>query len=282
MSGCSWRSCVTDSALFPRGRGGRLPPNATKGYGLANRWSIGNDEPMGARHSAVGRPARPTVRRPAPVGATALRAASPRALPRRTTAPWLVCAASLVAACSPSIVRASGTATVPTGASIPTTTTTADPWAVPAVIDVAYLNRVLAELDHIDGDAYRDARAMNAVTPRYLELERSIRADDTEVALNTKILQAELGRNWANVRTPLGDRHTKVLKMISAPAPCIFATVTIDLDDYTVSPVKFPPWSIALLSASPTTDNPTHWVLAEDGFNPDGSTPSATSACARS
>ncbi len=237
---------------------------------------------MGARHSAVVRPARPTVRRPAPVGATALRAARPRALPRRTTAPWLVCAASLVAACSPSIVRASGTATVPTGAPIPTTTTTADPWAVPAVIDATYLNRVLAELDHIDGDAYRDARAMKAVTPRYLELERSIRADDTEVALNTKIIRNAMAQDWRNVRPLPGDRHTAVIRMIPAPAPCVFAAVSVNLDDFTLKSVKYPPWSVALLPAPPSNDNPTHWVLVEDGFELDGSIPSATHACATS
>jgi len=237
---------------------------------------------MGARHSAVGRTARRTVRRPAPVGATALRAARPRALRRRTTAPWLLCAASLVAACSPSIVRASGTATVPTGAPIPTTTTTADPWAVPAVIDATYLNRVLAQLDHIDGDAYRDARAMNAVTPRYLQLERSIRADDAEVALDVKNLRHDLAHNWANVRQAPGDRRTTVLKLIPAPAPCVFASVSLNLADYTINPVKYPTWSVALLPAAPTTVNPTHWVLAEDGFDFHGGIPSAASACATS
>jgi len=192
----------------------------------------------------------------------------------------LVCAAALVAACSPSIVRASGTAAVPTGAPIPTTTTTADPWAVPAVIDATYLNRVLAELDHVDGDAHRDARLMSAVTPRYLELERSIRADDAEVALGTKVLQSDIQQHWFNVRQVPGDRHMRVRAIIPASPPCVFASVEMDLNDFTVKPVTYPPWSIALLPAPPSTTNPTHWVLVQDGFELDGSIPSATRACA--
>jgi len=207
---------------------------------------------------------------PARVGASAT-------LARRSV---LVCAAALVAACSPSIVRASGTATVPTGAPIPTTTTTADPWAVPAVIDATYLNRVLAELDHVDGDALRETRAMNAVTPRFVELERSIRADDAEVALVTKDVRSVMGQNWFNIRQVPGDRHTKVLTILPARAPCVFASVSIDFDDFTLKPVKYPPWSIALLPAPPTIDNPTHWVLVEDGYELNGSIPSAASACA--
>ncbi len=182
---------------------------------------------MGARHSAVGRTARRTVGRPAPVGATALGAVRPGVVRRHTTALCFACAASLAAACSPSIVRASGTASVPTGAPIPTTTTTADPWAVPAVINATYLNRVLAELNHIDGDAYRDARAMNAVTPRYLELERSIRADDAEVALVTKDLRNVIGQHWFNVRQVPGDRRMMVLATVPAAAPCVFAPVSM-------------------------------------------------------
>ena len=46
---------------------------------------------------------------------------------------------------------------VPTAQVRPAPPTTADPYAVPAVIDIAYVNRVLAALDQVDGDATREA-----------------------------------------------------------------------------------------------------------------------------
>ncbi len=70
-----------------------------------------------------------------------------------------LCAGLVVLAACSSGTKPGGTATVPTAAPTTTTTAAADPWAVPATITPAYLDRVLAELDHIDGNAKRDARA---------------------------------------------------------------------------------------------------------------------------
>ena len=77
------------------------------------------------------------------------------------------------------------------------TTTTVDPWAVPAAITAAYVNRVLAELNHIDGDAIRSARAANALTPKFNELEMSIRATPQELQLVYQCLGQDQGRRLA-------------------------------------------------------------------------------------
>ncbi len=55
--------------------------------------------------------------------------------------------------------------TNPTLATVPPATTTTNPYAVPAVIDVAYVNRVLAGLDAVMGDAGRSLVRSNENDP---------------------------------------------------------------------------------------------------------------------
>ncbi len=58
--------------------------------------------------------------------------------------------------------------TVPTVGPTSTTgpTNTFDQFAVPAVIDEAYLNRVLAEIDRVYGEVVRSTIAERSVTPK--------------------------------------------------------------------------------------------------------------------
>lgn len=77
--------------------------------------------------------------------------------------------AVLVACSSDPQSSAEPSATVPTA---PATTTTTDPYAVPAVIDAAYVNRVLAGLDAAFGDIVRElasARRLPDNTPDRLK-----------------------------------------------------------------------------------------------------------------
>jgi len=64
----------------------------------------------------------------------------------------------------PSATSSRPAATAPAAAPGPTTTTApADPYAVPEVIDAAYVNRVLAALYAIDGDTTREVLATGRV-----------------------------------------------------------------------------------------------------------------------
>ena len=69
----------------------------------------------------------------------------------------LALAVTLLAACS-SEDDAGPTATVPTAP--PETTTTTFSYAVPEKIDVAYVERVMEALDHLDGEASRRVAQM--------------------------------------------------------------------------------------------------------------------------
>jgi hypothetical protein len=187
-----------------------------------------------------------------------------------------LCAGLVVLAACSSGTRPGGTATVPAAAA--TASTTTDPWAVPSTITPAYLDRVLAELNHIDGNAFRDARAHNAVTATYVADERAIRAGAHELQLREDAIAKEVSIDWSGIADVPGDRKMTVTSILSSPETCIVAAVDIDLSGVTVgTPQKYPPWFVALVHA---TGNTTHWALADDGFEQGGGTPSPSHACA--
>jgi len=213
--------------------------------------------------------------------------ASGRQEPFRAAIGPLCAGLAVLAACSPA-TKGGGTATVAPTASTPapttvapTTSTTADAWAVPSTITPAYLDRVLAELDHIDGDAFRDARAHNAVTPRFVELEQAIRAGPHELQLQEKGIQQEVQIGWTNIKPVPGDRVMTVENILPAPLPCVLAAVAIDFTPATVGPpLHYPQWYAALVPAAVSDRNPTHWSLVDDGFETDGGAPPPERACA--
>jgi len=199
--------------------------------------------------------------------------------PRRLTASAVVIGALAAIAVLPSCSNstpAGGTATVPTA---PPTTT--DPWAVPATITPDYINRVLAKLNQIDGDAKRDSRRTGQITTVFTANEAAIRADQHELELTTRDWQSSIDQHFAGIRAVPGDRAMKVLHFASTP--CILAAVTVDFSLVTDGPPRpYPPWYVGLVSRAPDAINPTHWVLVYDGFETNGSSPDPGSACATS
>ena len=65
-----------------------------------------------------------------------------------------------------------------TEATVPRATTTTDPYAVPATIDIAYLNRVFVALEKINGDATRLIVAAKRITPEAATLLHAILTDE--------------------------------------------------------------------------------------------------------
>ncbi len=123
----------------------------------------------------------------------------------------------------------------PTSAtSAPTTTAAADPWAVPSTITPAYLDRVLAELDHIDGEAFRDARAHNAITARFIQLEQAIRAGQFNLHFEETAISQEVAIRWVNIKADPGDRRITIKSILASPQPCVLAAVDIDFTARTV------------------------------------------------
>jgi len=168
------------------------------------------------------------------------------------------------------------TASVPTAASAPTTpsaptTTTAgaDPFAIPDVIDAAYVNRVLAALYAVDGDVVRKVIATNQLdvddVARYVaiysEPQRSYEIDQ---------LRQLLGAEHGNFRQPPGDRRVTVSQIGTASSRCIFANVAVDFSQVLIAPPPRTSGEFDVIKLTPTPAdadredlNPTPWSVAD-------------------
>ena len=196
--------------------------------------------------------------------------------PRRLTASAVVigalAAGSGLPACSKS-TSAGGTATLPTAPP-----TTADPWAVPATITPDYVNRVLASLDHDEGQALRLARHDNALGPEFMAIEKSIRPSGHELQIEVDLETKSIAAGWPNTKLVPGDRRSTVQRLIKADHACIEAATAEDYSAVTAgTPSPYPQWYVGLIPSPVTGSNPTHWAYSYDGYESTGIVPS--SAC---
>jgi len=178
----------------------------------------------------------------------------------------MVAALILGAACTPAKPAGLPHATVPTA---PTTT---DPYARPAVVDEAYVNRVLAGLDQVVGEALRIARRNKAITPEVDELLRAIYTDArAALPLNRQLIGDAAARVSDNIRPELGNQVSTVSELLSVRYDCIFARVHRDLSPlvYRPNPDLVVQW-VGLTPLDPQRDprhlNPTPWAYLYDGF----------------
>ena len=160
-----------------------------------------------------------------------------------------------------------------------TTTTTLVPVdQVPAVIDVAYVQRVIDVLDHVMGDAVRALVAAKAPDRAFYERHRAVYLDP-----QFDTVQADFGRLAADelraLRENPGDPVTKIDRLITATSPCIFAKVIRTFGpSLNVEPARkdTETW-LALGRKRPDFDpskrNPTAWAIGFDGSNVSGREP---------
>ena len=138
-------------------------------------------------------------------------------------------AASLLAAsaaCSPSRADKAGpTATVATE---PPTTATINPYAVPPVIDAAYVNRVLAGLDAVVGDVVRLIFRTKTISREAFDRMRAVYADPDRLQREIDGFQRDMRNGFPGYRPEPGNRFTAVTQMITATPACIFARVSRD------------------------------------------------------
>ena len=188
---------------------------------------------------------------------------------------WLAIAGLLAGsvACGASTV-AGGTATIPAAV----TTTTVDPWAVPAVVDVAYLQRVMDRLDQSLGDALRELVAAKSVDPKVDQILRAIYADP-ELSRSEHDYAAIATSGLANFRPVPGDPATTVQHVFSHSSDCAYFTARITL---AASLVRPPPEAqthsfVALRRAGLPSRllvvNPTGFVIVLAGISTSTSTP---------
>lgn len=179
------------------------------------------------------------------------------------------------AACSKSRAdRAGPTATVATE---PAPTTTTNPYAVPTVIDVAYVNRVLAGLDAAIGDVTRLVVRTKTIPREAYDRLKALYGTNDILQLTVDSIQSDVRRGFAGYKAEPGNRVSTVLQLVSADMKCVFAVIHRDYLAVSINPATINPQWIALRPADASRDpsgyNRTSWSLVLDGFTQDRSAP---------
>ena len=160
-----------------------------------------------------------------------------------------------------------------------TTTTSVVPIdQVPAVIDVAYVQRVVDALDHVMGDAVRALVAAKAPDREFYERLRAVYLDP-----EFERVQTELGRAAAEglttIRPNPEDPVANIERVISSSPACIFLAAYRSFEPvFTRRPSASETRGFLGLkrrddSRDPNHLNPTAWMVVLDGVRPDGSEP---------
>lgn len=179
---------------------------------------------------------------------------------------WLAGIVLLVGACAPGATNEPQT-TVPTAP--PTTATTAaiDPFAVPAVIDAGYVNRVLAALDRVEGDLVRSLVERNVIDATARTRLRAIYNDPQFEEEFTSLVKL-FGSGTTEFKRPPGDRHTTVTEIVAASRSCVLAKVARDYSEVVNTPRPPEPDKVRIVtlkptqaSSDPTGLNPTPWSV---------------------
>lgn len=176
------------------------------------------------------------------------------------------------AACSSSAAdKAAPGATVPTE---PVTTTTTNPYAVPRAIDAAYVNRVLAALDAVVGDAVRIVVATRNLPPEALDRLRAVYADTNRLQRSIDGFQRDIREGLTGYKPNPGNKTSVVVDLLTATPSCIFASVQRNYSEVSTntSALRNPQW-IELRPVDSMKNayayNPTPWAYGYDGFPPD-------------
>lgn len=158
-----------------------------------------------------------------------------------------------------------------TVATEPARTTTTNPYAVPAVIDVAYVNRVLAGLDAAVGDIVRQVIRTKTIPQEALDRMRAVYSDPARLQRSIDGFQRDIRDNFSGYKSNPGNKSSVVLELITANRGCIFARVQRDYGAVSTdqSALRNPQW-IGLRPLDPVRDphgyNTTSWAFVYDGF----------------
>src|SRR5436305_8891946 len=128
-------------------------------------------------------------------------------------------------ACSPSAADKGRPTSDPTLATELAPTTTTNPYAVPTVIDAAYVNRVLAGLDAINGDVTRLVVKTKTIPREAYDRLRAIYADDKTLQTAIDLFQSYLRANLLASTAGPGNQATTINQLITTKSTCVLARV---------------------------------------------------------
>jgi hypothetical protein len=181
----------------------------------------------------------------------------------------LVLMAAAFVGCKTSSEPLGPTATLPVG------TTTTNPYAVPAVIDEPYVNKVLAGLDQAVGDVTRIVVSMETVPPEALDRLRALYVGEHR-QIQFDLFASAVDEGLTNYRQPPGNRKTAVSELLAVSPACLFAKVARDYSEVAIEAGEgFSTQWVVLVPADGNGKpyNPTGWVFVYDGLERDGSAP---------
>lgn len=156
-------------------------------------------------------------------------------------------------------------ATVPTA---PATTATTNPYAVPPVIDAAYVNRVLAWFDQVEGDISRSIMSSRSLKPDDVARLRAIHASDGAFQVALDAIQFDIRSGFNGALPNPGNTKTVVVEILTAKSSCVY--VKVDRDASAVArnpnPALRTEWvALRRLDSPPTSSNPTGWGYVLNG-----------------
>lgn len=151
------------------------------------------------------------------------------------------------------------------------------------MIDEAYVNRVLAALDKVDGDATRSVVSAGQVGPQAGEILRAIYNDPQYVQELEGLVKTDLSR----LIVPPGNLKRTVNRLVEASANCLRAEVSIDYSQVAKSPPPRPADEVNSLTLRPTQPgadprnlNPTPWSISDAQVLKVGQAPKPEDQCA--
>lgn len=185
---------------------------------------------------------------------------------RRWLTLLLVLAAGCRSSADPPPVTTTTLLPVPeTTTTIPATTTTTDPFAVPAVIDVAYAQRVLENIYRLDGEAVRYAYAKKVLDA---ELDARLVAIFGGPALEEarRILKENAAERFVRFADPPGYPKVSVIEIVQATPLCMVVRANLDFGSY-YKRVQAPDPQVVveLRTADVEPFNPTGWGVLVAG-----------------
>jgi hypothetical protein len=168
----------------------------------------------------------------------------------------------VLAACSG---RAHDTAPTTTPPS-PSTVAAPNPDVIPPVITVAYVNAVLAVLNHVYGNATRALRVTHSVST---DVKSDLRAIFNDPLYAQQVHAATLSLKGVinNVRADPGDLRTVVIRLITGSPTCIFVETKTNFSAAFIHPTPQPASEYYELAPkqhaeNPQGINPTPWAFA--------------------
>jgi hypothetical protein len=187
----------------------------------------------------------------------------PHAAPGPTVATVPLSSTSL--ATTPTTVKG----TAPPATTTDPSTTLPPTTLVPTKITVAYVDEVLAKLNHVYGDALRDLVMTRTVSSNIVSALKAIYESPlyrTEVQIFREGLKDD---GLSNIRLHPGDRKMDVIALVSASRACVFAKVKIDESSVDKTQVPASHAVYEGLKAKPSSQfrntlNPTPWEFFFD------------------